>query len=358
MSIYFAAIDQIGTPIKNPEEYSDERMMNILVSNVENKEALFYSCTNLEAWPGVTMNASHVQSIEWNTEEIKIYGGFIDLGWLPRDIELVNLRGSEMKGVFDAKSIPRSLKHLDLSYCHFMGTIDWDLLPETLVYMSFELNEIEGTIDFSKMPPYIRYLNVYANWFSAIISCPHPSLDVIGLEDVVSLEEEQSLWDSLEHVKGKGCVVLRKNGPRRRLKFCTTYEDGRIYSIDWSNFALSGEIDFRCLPKSIKHVNLSNNKLRGTLFIDNLPREIETLSLRGNSFIDVECTASSFKGGIKCIDLRDNNLIQDSLFKLNASIPILCDRSTHVAAISDSFIWAAFTMLVICLLVAVIIFSA
>ena len=89
-------------------------------------------------------------------------------------------------------------------------------------------------------------------------------------------------------------------------------EDQKVVELSWTSFGLSGSVEWRFLPRTVRHVDLGrlydvSNKLTGRIQTCDLPDSLECLIVDRNSFCG-ELETQTFPSAMRNFEARENCL--------------------------------------------------
>ena len=152
----------------------DHESMQHLIQNVQ-RNKIFKQKSGEWAdaclWANVFCNENlQVTRISWSQimSPVKLGGGSMDLGFIPRNVEYFNIGHAGVEGTLNAHSLPRALKELHINYCRFAGTIDWLALPPGLQILDVGSNQFTGNVALDDMPHNLFQLNISRNKFQSV----------------------------------------------------------------------------------------------------------------------------------------------------------------------------------------------
>ena len=153
-----------------------ELLVDKLVKNISFRE-YFYDVEgayrDIYEWEKVRFN-NHgcVSTINWYNLLSAYFsaGGYMDLQWIPPNVERFWIFGNGLKGSINTDYLPCGLKSLNIMKNKYEGRFELSHLPRTIINLGISRNSLSGTLIFSSLPPEIQVLRASHNLFSGIIS--------------------------------------------------------------------------------------------------------------------------------------------------------------------------------------------
>ena len=247
----------------DPFDVSSQVKMELLISGIpdttrfRDKAGTFL---DIKEWTGVSLDEDgDVISIRWASMFSRIFpkGGKIDLKWIPRTVERIEISGDNLEGVFNASDFTDSMVSLAIVKNQIRGSIHFGHLPRKLTILRLDMNELQGSIDLRGIQSPLWSIALCNNLLEG-------SVDLTSLKDPLN-------------------------------------------SLFIANNQLSGSVDLSMLPQSLTQLQLMGNKLCGTLQLVNLPKSLFMIDASRNDF-SAAIICGPFSENFSVLNLQDNPL--------------------------------------------------
>mmetsp|Transcript_2371 Transcript_2371/g.3695 ORF Transcript_2371/g.3695 Transcript_2371/m.3695 type:complete len:299 (-) Transcript_2371:96-992(-) len=261
--LIFFATDAIGKIDK--DSLSMQTLMELLIEHVERKDRIGRrerEPENLNFWKDLhfSKDGESITRIGWN---FKGLGGSLSFQWLPQDLQEIEVGTNRLVGTVEFCSLPCSLKQIEMGKNMLNGTADLRSLPSQLTYFSIGENRFDGSLDLANLPSGLETLHAYNNKFSGNICLENLparmkrlSLEqnyLVGPLTFTSLPEHmEELYLNANNFSGPIILVIQK--PMRYLRL--------------NSNKFNGEVRIDGYLKGMQEINLGENPLEGTLYID------------------------------------------------------------------------------------------
>ena len=216
-------------------------------------------------WPGVKCNGRRqVVKIDREAFPANDKGALLEIAYLPLHISNCCLpKDSDFYGTVLTQALPSSLRQFHIYSNSFHGEFDFRHLPAQMEMLNISHNRFCGSCNLTKLPKHLCTLYANENLFSGSIA----------LEKLpISL---RVLFLSSLPLHGK---IKMRNLPHV------------LFQLNLMKSGFFGEISLDYLPENIAYkyyINLSHNRLCGSIHAAKLPSSLERLDLRNNEFTGV-----------------------------------------------------------------------
>ena len=327
---------------KYDEQY---RSLSLLVQNLYPRHHTWKSSENVCLWHGMQCNAQgEVIALTLQDEDLS---GNLTWRELPTNLLRFDISRNQIRGETDTEHLPRRLTRLCAKENKLSGEVSLIHLPHSLNSLDISYNEFIGHLNLSRLPPKLCSLVADHNQFTSV-----EGLDGLPIGFKISLHENylpnispevrDSFKCNVRYGWQKTAPAEVKISPQFYLMLdalesqdvllprfihnvagqhpswltgktvciqwwpviCDAWQ--QVVVLRWSRFGLFGNLTWRYIPRDLRVLDLSENRLGGQIMWEALPSFLHTLLLRKNLFMG-HIDLTSLPTGLQVLDLSSND---------------------------------------------------